>query len=221
VSTKVNKKIRAYETLKKQIISMELAPGTPINEAELAASLGVSKTPLREALTQLEGDGFVDTVPARGSSISHITAREVSDVFQIREIIETGVAKRVSAIGGTPDILKERDSVAGMLNDASGRYVFEWGAVEDMHLSLVRALGNDLLVNTYERLMERISRIRNFYGDRFSRRRLEDIASEHARILDAVVCGDSRAAEQYLAEHLRNARSFLTGLREEKTGVQA
>ena len=68
----MNKKARVYEELKRQIISMELVPGAPINEAEIALQLGVSKTPLREALTQLESDGLVDNIQARGSSISHI-----------------------------------------------------------------------------------------------------------------------------------------------------
>ncbi|MCK4513847.1 MAG: GntR family transcriptional regulator, partial [Spirochaetaceae bacterium] len=184
----MNKKARVYEELKRQIISMELAPGAPINEAEIALQLGVSKTPLREALTQLESDGLVDNIPARGSSISHITAREVNDVLQIREIIEIGVAKRVAAVGGTPALLRERDATAKMLKtgDTLGEYVYEWGLCEDMHLVLVQALGNKLLIGVYGGLMDRITRIRNYYGDRFTRRRLHDIVTEHTAILDAI-----------------------------------
>jgi DNA-binding GntR family transcriptional regulator len=126
----MNKKARVYEDLKRQIINMELAPGEPINEAEIALRFGVSKTPLREALTQLESDGLVDNIPARGSSVSHITAREVNDVLQIREIIEIGVAKRVAAVGGTEALLRERDSIAGQLNtgETLAGYVYEWGS---------------------------------------------------------------------------------------------
>jgi len=218
----MNKKARVYEDLKRQIISMELAPGTPINEAEIALQLGVSKTPLREALTQLESDGFVDNVPARGSSISHITAREVNDVLQIREVIEIGVAKRVAAVGGTPALLRERDATATMLKtgDTLTEYVYEWGLCEDVHLVLVQALGNRLLIGVYGGLMDRITRIRNYYGDRFTRRRLHDIVTEHAAILDAIVCGDTVTAEQTMTQHLRNARAFLGGLTDQENGVK-
>ena len=217
----MNKKARVYEELKRQIISMELAPGAPINEAEIALQLGVSKTPLREALTQLESDGLVDNIPARGSSISHITAREVNDVLQIREIIEIGVAKRVAAVGGTPALLRERDATAKMLKtgDTLGEYVYEWGLCEDMHLVLVQALGNKLLIGVYGGLMDRITRIRNYYGNRFTRRRLHDIVTEHTAILDAIVCGDTVTAEQMMTQHLRNARAFLGGLTDQENGV--
>jgi len=217
----MNKKARVYEDLKRQIINMELAPGAPINEAEIALKLGVSKTPLREALTQLESDGLVDNVPARGSSISHITAREVNDVLEIREIIEIGVAKRVAVVGGAPALLRKRDATATMLKagDTLGEYVYEWGSCEDMHLVLVQALGNELLVGVYGRLMDRITRIRNYYGDRFTRRRLHDIVTEHTAILDAIVCGDTVTAEQMMTQHLRNARAFLGGLTDQENGV--
>ena len=219
----MNKKAHAYDTLKHLIIEMQIEPGTPINEAELADRLGVSKTPLREALTQLQRDGLVESVPARGSSISHITAREVEDVLQVREIIEIGVAKRVAAVGGTPELLAERDALA-KLSDAPGEhgnYVYEWGSFEDVHLILVKSLGNELLMTVYGRLMDRITRIRNYYGDRFTRRRLADIAAEHVAILDAIVCGDVATAEQKMTQHLHNARAFLGGLREQEDGVES
>ena len=218
----MNKKARVYEDLKRQIISIELAPGTPINEAHIALQLGVSKTPLREALTQLESDGFVDNVPARGSSVSQITAREIDNVLQIREIIEIGVAKRVAAVGGTPALLRERDATATMLKtrDTLAEYVYEWGLCEDVHLVLVQALGNNLLIGVYGRLMDRITRIRNYYGNRFTKRRLHDIVTEHIAILDAIVCGDAMAAEQMMTQHLQNARAFLGGLTDQENGVK-
>ena len=89
-----NKKVQVYESLKRRIIDCELVPGLPINEADFATDLGVSKTPIREALRQLERDGFVDSIPGRGSTISHITSSDIREIFEIREIIETGAAKR-------------------------------------------------------------------------------------------------------------------------------
>ena len=65
MNTVGNKKVMVYENLKRRIIGCELVPGLPINEADFASELGVSKTPVREALRQLERDGFVDNVPGR------------------------------------------------------------------------------------------------------------------------------------------------------------
>ena len=110
-----NKKTIAYEAIKRQIINIELPPGLPINEAELASQLGVSKTPIREALRQLERDGFVENVPSRGSMISHITSQEITDVFQIREIIESGAAKRAALFKGNDDLSRQRDQCEQIL----------------------------------------------------------------------------------------------------------
>jgi DNA-binding GntR family transcriptional regulator len=82
-----NKKVRVYESLKRRIIDCELVPGLPINEADFASELGVSKTPVREALRQLETDGFVENVPGRGSTISHLTPLDIREILEIREII--------------------------------------------------------------------------------------------------------------------------------------
>ena len=216
----MNKKTRAYEELKRRIINLEFPPGSPMNEAEVALLIGVSKTPLREALTQLERDGLVENVRGRGSNITQITAFDVENVLQIREIIESGVARRIAAAGGTPVLIRERDSMDALLDedDLDGN-IFEWGSHEDIHQILVEALGNDLLTQTYQGLMDRIGRIRNYYGDRFTRRRKHDIVTEHLAILDAVIGGNADLAEARMSTHLQNARSFLGGLNEIPMGV--
>ncbi len=214
METKLNKKGWVYDTLRRQIINVELQPGLPINEADFAARLGVSKTPVREALRQLERDGFVENVPSRGSTISHITSQEISDVFQIREIIESGAAKRAAHLQGNDLFRKMREDNQRYLErvNTSEEYVHEWGSWEDMHLVIVSSLGNHLLVNVYGGLIDRILRIRNYFGKRLTRRRILDVVAEHTAILDAIIDGDAERAEQSMQRHLKNASVFLIGL---------
>jgi DNA-binding GntR family transcriptional regulator len=208
-----NKKIRVYESLRQRIISGELTPGLPINEADFARELSVSKTPVREALRQLERDGFVENVPGRGSAISHIKPQDIREVFEIREILEVGAAKRAAWMHGTEELRRKLEECRRMLaEEASQENVHEWGSWEDVHLSIVKAVGNQALVDMYLGLLDRIHRMRSFYGKRFTQRRLHEILGEHTAVLEAIVAGDAERAEQMVQRHLRNAGTFLIGL---------
>ena len=215
MSSVSNKKVRVYESLKRQIIDCELVPGLPINEADFASELGVSKTPVREALRQLERDGFVENVPGRGSTISHLTPMNIHEVLEIREIIETGAAKQVAQLNpDNEELMKKRVEHQRLLSDKpeNEEYVHEWGEWEDVHLSIVEALGNSTFLSMYEGLLDRIKRIRNHFGQRFTQRRFNEIISEHLAILDAIIEGDPDRAEQAVKKHLQNADAFLMGL---------
>jgi DNA-binding GntR family transcriptional regulator len=210
----VNKKARVYESLRQRIIDGELRPGLPINEAEFARELSVSKTPVREALRQLERDGFVENVPGRGSAISHIKPQDIREVLEIREILEVGAAKRAAWQHGSDELRRKREESRKLLaEDASTQEtVHEWGSWEDVHLSIVKAVGNQTLAEMYLGQMDRIHRIRSYYGQRVTQRRLHEILAEHAAMLDAIVEGDAERAEQAVQRHLRNAGAFLIGL---------
>ena len=207
-----NKKVMVYEKLRRRIIEGELRPGLPINEADFAREHSVSKTPIREALRQLERDGFVESVPGRGSTVSHIKPQDIREVFEIREIIETGAAKRAARLRDNEELGRKREESRRLLASESGEYVHEWGSWEDVHLCIVQALGNQTLVDMYSGLLDRIHRIRSHYGQRFTQRRLHEILTEHAAILDAIVEGDAEGVERRVQEHLRNAGAFLIGL---------
>lgn len=210
----VNKKVKVYESLRARIIKGELRPGLPINEADFAREMSVSKTPVREALRQLERDGFVENVPGRGSAVSHIRPQDIREVLEIREILEVGAAKRAAWQRGSDELRRERDETRALLEQqsTSQENVHEWGAWEDVHLGIVKAVGNQTLVEMYQGLLDRIKRIRSFYGQRFTQRRLREILAEHTAMLDAILEGDAERAEQAVQRHLRNAGAFLIGL---------
>jgi DNA-binding GntR family transcriptional regulator len=215
MKTAGNKKVQVYENLKQRIIDCELVPGLPINEAVFASELGVSKTPIREALRQLERDGFVDSIPGRGSTISHITPSDIREVFEIREIIETGAAKNVARFQHDIEpLMKKREEHRQFLENEEGKeaYSHEWGEWEDVHLAIIHALGNQTLLEMYDGLLDRIKRIRNNFGRRFTQRRLHEIVAEHLEILESILDGDPNRTEQAVKRHLQNAGAFITGL---------
>jgi DNA-binding GntR family transcriptional regulator len=209
-----NKKVKVYESLRQRIIGGELQPGLPINEADFARELSVSKTPVREALRQLERDGLVENVPGRGSAISHIKPQDIREVLEIREILEVGAAKRAAWHHGDDELRRKLEENRKLLAEKmpSQESVHEWGAWEDLHLGIVKAVGNQTLVDMYLGLLDRIHRIRTYYGKQFTQRRLHEILSEHTAMLDAIVEGDAERAEQAVQGHLRNAGAFLIGL---------
>jgi GntR family transcriptional regulator, rspAB operon transcriptional repressor len=209
-----NKKNQVYQNLRERIINGDLAPGLPINEGDFALDLGVSKTPIREALRQLEREGFVDNISGRGSAVSHITSREIHDIFEIREVIETGVVKRVAQFKGGEAIRRKKEEYLVLLADSSKlqNYVHEWGTCEDMHMEIIKVLDNHTLTEMYGSLLDRIRRIRNYYGKRFSDRRVRDIIAEHIDILTAIEEGDPEKAETMIRIHLQQAGAFITGL---------
>lgn len=217
------KTVRVYEELTHRIVNLELAPGAPINEANLALSLGVSKTPIREALRELESDGLVVSVLGRGSAVAPITVREIVDVFQMREIIESAAAREASVVGMGPVLRHELEKERTMLTRQHGmeEAIDSWGTWEDVHLMIVQALGNALLVDVYSRIIKRISRIRNHYTGRFTTRRFHDILKEHVAILTAIEEGDGVVAETAMMSHLQKAGIFVSGLAVDAEGVTA
>ena len=85
--------MQIYESLREAIIEGRIAPGTRLREQALADEFDVSRVPLREAIPQLEAEGFVRTLPRRGTVVTHLTMRDIHDLFDIRESLEALAAR--------------------------------------------------------------------------------------------------------------------------------
>lgn len=96
----------AYETLKEQILSAQRAPGETLNEKEVAASLGVSKTPVREAISRLSAEGFVEVYPRQGTIVRHIQVRDIKNVLLVRSLVEPEAAYQ-AALRATPEDVEQ------------------------------------------------------------------------------------------------------------------
>jgi DNA-binding GntR family transcriptional regulator len=209
---KNNKKIAVYEKIKERIIDGSLAPGLPINENDFAQDLNVSKTPIREALRQLEREGLVENIPGRGSAVSHITFQDIRDIFETREIIECGAAKRAALINDENGVKAKRKELETYSKNWDEAKELNWGPAEDIHLFIIKSLGNQKLVDTYQGLLDHIKRMRKHFGGRFTRQRFNKLVAEHLEILDAIIEGNGDRAELAVQNHLHSAAAYLLGL---------
>ncbi len=213
-----NKKTEVYEKIKEGIINGTLPPGSPINENEYAQDLNVSKTPVREALRQLEREGLVENIPGRGSAVTHITFQNIREIFEIREIIECGAARRAASLSNTKEIREKRRELEQFsVQDAESKGAL-WGAEEDIHQFLIKSVGNQKLLEIYLGLLDHMRRIRLHFGGQFTRQRFDELVAEHTAILDALIDGDGDRAEQAVLEHLHKAAAYLLGLTSPKKG---
>jgi DNA-binding GntR family transcriptional regulator len=213
-----NKKTAVYEKIKKGIINGAFAPGLPINENDFARDLDVSKTPVREALRQLEREGLVENIPGRGSGVTHITFQDIREIFEVREIIECGAAKRAALMRDEEEVRAKRKELEQYSKKWTEARELNWGPVEDIHLFIVTRIGNQKLIDTYLGLLDHIKRIRQHFGGRFTRQRFSVMVDEHLEILDAIIEGNGEHAELAVQNHLRNAAAYLLGLTSPKKG---
>lgn len=207
-----NKKTVVYEKIKKRIIDGALTPGLAINENEFALDFNVSKTPVREALRELEREGFVENIPGRGSAVSHISFQDIREIFELREIIECGAVKRAALLCDIDEVHVKKKALEQFHDKSSEAKISVWGPEEDVHQFIIKCINNQKLHETYSGLLNHIKRIRKQFGGRFTRKRYDEILGEHIEILDALIEGNAERAEKAVQIHLRNAGAYLLGL---------
>lgn len=192
---------RAYDTLKREILYCELVPGTEIYEGEIAERLGMSKTPVREALGMLVHEGFVDVKPRQGYRVTEITISDVQEVFQMWLLLEPAAAE-LAAERATPEQLRKMQELAGM--DPEAPFEEKVAANTLFHETLADASGNERLAATLRNLLEEVHRFL-FLG-----LGVEDVigtsVTEHRELLDALLKGNHHLAREIAARHVEEER---------------
>ena len=197
----------AYRYLKTRIMSADLPPGASLNELEIAAALGTSRTPVREAIRKLEQEGLVMRYPNRGAIVTKLSMTDVLEIWQLREILEPA-ACRLAA-----DRL-DRDALAGIelaFLDLRAREVgpeaYEAFLRADvgLHGLIVDSTGNATLRHVLEMLNERIVQVRVVT----SPARFRGAVDEHLAIIAALKVRDAQGAMEAMRRHLESARQSL------------
>ncbi len=197
-----------YEELKRQIMVGEILPGTRMMEVELADEMGVSRTPVREAIRKMEKEGLVTIEPRRGAYVSDISVQEMVDVLEVRQDLE-GMAAAIAA-------RKIRDQQKTALLELSERYrkAIDSGNIaeiidldEEFHKNIVGISENKTLIQMVSKLQELALRFRYMYYEDFSRFRNQP--AEHQLITEAIISGDSEGARRLAEEHLSHLKEFV------------
>lgn len=197
----------AYQQLKMAIISAKLRAGSPISELAIAHDLGISRTPIREAIRQLERDGLVVRFPGRGTFVRQLEMREVMEIWQLREWLEP-IACELAARNIAPESLKPlRERMAAVCESERDLKDFELYHELDLklHALICEASGNATLCAILDSLNLRIMQTRMIHRPE----RLVAASIEHINIIDALLARDPHAAAEAMRLHLHNSRENL------------
>ncbi|TDA68556.1 MAG: GntR family transcriptional regulator [Clostridia bacterium] len=200
-----------FETLREAIIAGRLKPGERLMEVQLAEELGVSRTPVREAIRKLELEGFVVMVPRKGAYVADISTKDIADVFEIREALES-LAAGLAAERITDEELEQLERRLHRVAAAVQQQDLE-GLVQadtEFHDIVYKASRNQRLVQIISNLREQIQRFR--YQSLAHPGRMERTLQEHTQIVEAIAERNVAVAQQLAAEHIENAEHQILSL---------
>ncbi len=202
---------QVYTAIRERISSGSLPRGARVHQEDLAEELGVSRTPVREALRRLAAEGLVEMRTNRGARVADVDQIGMRESYEARTVIEPGAARLAAARRPPQPLARMRAAVTAQRR--SVRYVqrsFE--ANREFHLALAAASGNEFLVQFAERLW--VARIGETIYERqvqTQERMLLDVR-EHEQIIEAIEAGDGRRAESLTRRHLTDAMKRSTDI---------
>ena len=204
----------AYEALRQAIIDGTLTPGTRLSENELADLLGVSRTPVREALLRLREEQLVEVGPQLGTFVTPISLRAVRDAQFLREAVECA-AVRLATERATPgDVERLQDVLRRQERARDADDLEAWFALdEEFHHALCDLSGRQIAWSIGQRANGHLARVRRLSLPVPSY--LAEMVEEHRRVVDAVDVGDADLAEAALRHHLRMVLSGVPRIRAE------
>ncbi|MDK2562031.1 GntR family transcriptional regulator [Romboutsia sedimentorum] len=202
------REIVLYE-LRSAIFENKLNPGDRLVENIIASSMGVSRTPVREALRQLEIEGLAINMPRKGTLVKGISIEDAIEIYDLREVLE-GLAVRLACLNiSRIEIRKLKEILSIMEGNTSDMEYIEYAKAHSEFNSIVlHASKNKRLIEQLEHIYEYLKSLRKISLNNIERRELA--LAEHIKIADAISEGDEVLAEKEARAHIVNAKkSFL------------
>ncbi|WP_427894963.1 GntR family transcriptional regulator [Kribbella sp. GL6] len=199
---------RAYQHLRAVVLSDPAVSGTFINEQAVATEVGISRTPVREALLMLAAEDLVQLVPHRGAFVAPVPGREIAEMMQARGVIECWAATTALAAGSTPvdamsAVLDQQRAIVG---DGDAKQFIELDS--QFHALLVEAAGNSVLGRLYDNLRAKHVVLGLVALQRSATRR-QEVVAEHQAIVDGLAAGKPNVAEKAILSHLDSTGALL------------
>lgn len=206
---------QTLETLRREIINLHLPPGAALSENELSTELGVSRTPVRESLILLQGEGLVQVYPQVGTFVSLVDADQVAEAQFIREAIECSSLQSIAL----PLADGDRDALRGILRrqaEIAERDDTEafFEADEDFHRTLLRIAGHESAWRTVTSQKAHLDRARRLSLGNL--RPLTALVEQHGSVAEALIAEDQDAALGNLRAHLRDIFDDVARIRAER-----
>lgn len=192
---------RAYEVIKRLILTNQLQGGANVLEDDLAGMLGMSRTPLREALVKLQNEGLIQIVPRRGIRVVALTVADMGEIYDLLQCLEAHAARLIARRPDRAAIVRELDGLVGEMRRALTADNLEaWGeANERFHRRLVAGAGNQRLEQYCQNLLDQSHRVRVFTLR--LRRPPHRSTDSQAEMVAAIRRGDEEAAYRIQARH--------------------
>ncbi|MFD8380110.1 GntR family transcriptional regulator [Streptomyces sp. NPDC059679] len=201
---------RVAEELRQMIISGELPPRSSLSEMALSETFGVSRTPIREALKQLQIEGLVEVRPRVGTFVAVPSRRELTELFQMKELLEGAAARLLAFRGGVHEVelleANMRAADEAVREGDAERYA---ALVHEFHDLIVKGADNSKLEAHYRTLMNQLAYARLVRTSLSRPGRLTESDSEHHRVLNLILAKDGDGAERVMREHVRMSHQAL------------
>lgn len=199
---------QVYDELKRRILTGQIRPGTRMMEIELAEDLGVSRTPVREAIRGLGKEGLVTIEPHRGALASEISVKDMIDTLTVREDLDALAAYLASSRitkAEEKKLLELTDKYAAAIE--SGDMDTMIRADEAFHKRIARLSGNKTLYSVVRTVQTQVLRFRYLYYEDLANYR--NMPTEHREIIEALVSGDSELARKVAYNHVKRLKDFV------------
>jgi DNA-binding GntR family transcriptional regulator len=199
---------RAYDRIKTLIQDGTYPPGTFLSERKLSHDLGMSKTPIRAALTRLDLEGFVSVSPQQGIVVRETSIHEIVDMFDIRAALESFVVRSLAGRLTDAQAARLRQNVRDQAESARAADDVELTRLDtEFHLMLCEFLDNREILRVMLHLRDKLHRV--ILRVNQASGRLQDASREHAGIAEAVLRGKGELAAERVREHLEFGKRFL------------
>lgn len=193
-------KINAYQVLKDRLVECIYMPGVLLNEAQLAAELQLSRTPIREAISKLESEGFVQVLPKKGILVSNITLKDVVEVFQTRMEIEPISLKLAAPHLPKDELILFQQRFQEPMPDIQNSFHLDTA----MHLFIIEHCGNKYIIDMMHRVFEENTRI--IISSKQNKAQVHDAKEEHLAILSLLLNDRFEEAEESMRQHIERCR---------------
>lgn len=204
---------RAYDHIRRAVLTTPAWSGTFLNEQDLAAEIGVSRTPVREALLMLATEGLVELIPNRGVLVPALTGQQLTELISLRGVLERHAAAETLRLGRTPtaamrECLAAQERLAGVSGVETEVEFIGWD--NEFHQQLIDGVGSQLLSETYATLRARQRRA-GLAAVQGSVERRDQVCGEHRAIVEALDAGDADAVRAAIDHHLSLTLATLLG----------
>lgn len=196
------------EVLRGKILSSELEPGQRLDVAQISLQLGVSRTPIKDALQRLSEQDLVDIHPRRGTFVTQITPDDVRETFEVREALEMKACELAAGKLDPEKSVALRDLNEKMFAPALG-FIDHAALDSEFHRIIIESAGNQRLLRIYSGLKAHVQIARVHYRSTEWRNTSATTITEHNNIIEALTEGRAEDARQAMQRHIRNSMERL------------